>query len=818
MNIYRIIFPFVFLLFSLPLLGQLTGRVLDENGNALPYASVYIENTYKGTVTNNLGNFTLPLEDGTYTIKFQFVGYETVSKTVNYPAQKSLIVQMALQKIGISEVVIAADAEDPAYPIIRKAIAKRKYYKELIPAYNADVYIKGLIKMEDAPEKILGEEVGNLDGLLDSTKQGILYLTESQSKVYWERPNKMKEILYASKTSGENDMIELNNLSQSFFDFYKERIPFERDIICPIADDAFTFYKYKLEGTFYDNDGQEINKIQVIPKDPFRPIVSGYIYIVEDFWNIHSLDFNVSGKSMKSMFYDTVNIKQVFVPIVDERYKGRHIFSQSIGFFSNFWGFKVRGAFNYIFKDYEIQEKQPDGFIDNEVFKVEQDAEKDNAYWEKQRPIPLTKEEIKGYIKRDSLMKLWESKPYLDSIDRAENRFKWNDILGGYTLRNSYTNTAFSINGLTSMSSFNAVEGYRITPRVEFRYFNDKNYRFLRFRLNHSYGFSDKRHKLEGEVFYRMHNKSNTYLQLSGGRRLAQIDQKKPIPRFFNTMYTLIEKKHLFHVFQKDFLKLNFNREWTNGLFIRNSIEYASRELVNISTDFSLYNDGRDYVENAFFANDPMYNLLLFRTRITWYPGLTYLNYPAYKIRQSSRWPAFRFELGTTLLDGDVSQAKYTQLEIGLFDRRAKMNIFGFGQYNLKYGGFVRNDRMDIMDQYIPLTNNVSINLDKRYFDGYKLMPYYTYNTDQNYFSGIYEHHFDGFIFDKIPGIRSIGGKSILGVGVFKSGDLDYKEVSFGIENLQLFIPAFFRLDYIWNWDKNRFSDHGFVFSISVPN
>ena len=174
MNNTRIQFLFVLLLFALPTFGQLTGKVVDENGLALPYASVYIENTTKGTVTNNLGDFSLPLERGTYTIKFQFVGYETVSKTIKYPDQSSINIQLSLQEVGIAEVVIAADAEDPAYPIIRKAIAKRKYYKELIPAYNADVYIKGLIKMEDAPDKILGEEVGNLDGLLDSTKQGIV--------------------------------------------------------------------------------------------------------------------------------------------------------------------------------------------------------------------------------------------------------------------------------------------------------------------------------------------------------------------------------------------------------------------------------------------------------------------------------------------------------------------------------------------------------------------------------------------------------------------------------------------------------------------
>ena len=78
-------------------------------------------------------------------------------------------------KVQLDEFVFKA-GEDPAIPIIRKAIEKRSSYKNKNVNYEAELYIKGLIKLTDAPEKLFGRELGNLDGILDSSRQGILYL------------------------------------------------------------------------------------------------------------------------------------------------------------------------------------------------------------------------------------------------------------------------------------------------------------------------------------------------------------------------------------------------------------------------------------------------------------------------------------------------------------------------------------------------------------------------------------------------------------------------------------------------------------------
>ena len=50
------------------------------------------------------------------------------------------------------------------------------------------------------------------------------------------------------------------------FNLYNNTVNINNDIISPIADYAFNYYRYKLQGEFYDDDGHLINKINIIPK------------------------------------------------------------------------------------------------------------------------------------------------------------------------------------------------------------------------------------------------------------------------------------------------------------------------------------------------------------------------------------------------------------------------------------------------------------------------------------------------------------------------------------------------------------------------
>ncbi len=194
----HIVFGVVLTLLLLPLLlipesvrGQsgerfkIAGKVVDEEGNGLPFATIYLENTTIGATSNVDGFFSIEAETGKQRVVFQFVGYrKKVIEIDNTKDNDELIIEMDVETFSLKELVVSSDQEDPAYKVIREAIKKRKYYQDEINAFQCDAYLKGLQAITQKPEKILGFKI-----TIDS---GIVYLSESVSKLFFQRPEKIK--------------------------------------------------------------------------------------------------------------------------------------------------------------------------------------------------------------------------------------------------------------------------------------------------------------------------------------------------------------------------------------------------------------------------------------------------------------------------------------------------------------------------------------------------------------------------------------------------------------------------------------------------
>ena len=64
---------------------KVKGKITDIEGNPLPFASVFIKNTGKGTNANSEGVYSLKLAPGKYKLACQYVGYkkEEISISIN---------------------------------------------------------------------------------------------------------------------------------------------------------------------------------------------------------------------------------------------------------------------------------------------------------------------------------------------------------------------------------------------------------------------------------------------------------------------------------------------------------------------------------------------------------------------------------------------------------------------------------------------------------------------------------------------------------------------------------------------------------------
>jgi hypothetical protein len=300
---------------------RVTGTVTDDRGSPLSYASILVKGTTRGVTAGNDGKYTLDLAPGTYTLVCQYVGYTRKERRITVGETAVAVdFQLSLQQLSLKEVVVRPGGEDPAYAIIRHAIKKRKDYETPLDSFTCEAYVKTLIRTRKIPNRIFGQQLQEKDKKdlgVDSVGRGIIYLSESLSKIAFKRPDKIKLEVLSGREAGSNGF---GFSFPVFINFYNNNVNAlggqlnPRGFISPIADAALNYYRYHFLGSYFE-DGREINRIQVIPRRKYEPLFSGTIEIVDGDWRIHSLDLMLL-KTAQLEILDTVEIKQIHAPVV----------------------------------------------------------------------------------------------------------------------------------------------------------------------------------------------------------------------------------------------------------------------------------------------------------------------------------------------------------------------------------------------------------------------------------------------------------------------------------------------------------------------
>ncbi|MBC7747149.1 MAG: carboxypeptidase-like regulatory domain-containing protein, partial [Methylotenera sp.] len=135
---------------------KIYGTVFNSNGDLLPYASISVKGTTKGTSANDKAKYALNLAPGTYTFICQNLGYTSAEKKLTVTIDTELSFVLTEQKLSMEAVVIKNGGEDPAYEIIRNAIKKRNFFANQVKEFTCNIYGKDLIKLKTLPKKIFG--------------------------------------------------------------------------------------------------------------------------------------------------------------------------------------------------------------------------------------------------------------------------------------------------------------------------------------------------------------------------------------------------------------------------------------------------------------------------------------------------------------------------------------------------------------------------------------------------------------------------------------------------------------------------------------
>jgi len=816
-------FTLFILIFSFSASSQIKGKVVDTQNNALSFVSIYLDGTITGTTSNDDGDYELPLKKiGNYTVVFQFLGFKTFKKSIkitSFPFQ--LNVKLVEEQITLNEVQVNSK-ENPANKIIRNVIANKKKNENKIQKFTADFYSRGLYKIKNAPKKILGQELGDLGGGLDSTRSGIIYLSETVSKISHQKPNSFKEHIIASKVSGSDNGVSFNRAEDVNFNLYNNTVELGNQIISPIANYAFGYYNYKLVGTFYDKNGQLINKIAILPKRKNDRVFDGFLYIAEDDWALYGTEVSVNGAQVNLPMVDVLRLKQSYNK--SQKNNAWIVISQTIDFKIGLFGININGRFSSAYNNYNFNPAFTKNTFGKEILSFEENAsKKDSVYWKKLRPVPLTTEEVSDYVVKDSIKTIRKSKKYLDSVDTKNNKLSWTFPLSGYSYRDSYKKRSLNVDSPITDLNFNTVQGWNST--IEIRYFKTLNEtgKWINFGTNFNYGFSDKKVRPTSFFEFKWNNISRPILRFSGGVITQQFNAKIPVSTLYNTISSTFFERNYMKIYEKTFANISFSRELTNGFRFNSSLEFADRKPLVNTTNYSSRNvknveyssnDPRDASNfSPSFSQHKMWTLILgttinFRTK--------YLSYPDRKFTvYNDKYPSLYISYNKTFGSGNSknhSDVFYAQLH-----QSFSLGNLGNSKYKIKGGVFLEQKDIPFIDYVHFNGNKLAVSPSGETTNHFNLLDYYAYSTNDKFAEFHGEHNFKGFILGKIPLINLLNFHVVAGAkGLFTADRKPYTEASIGIDNIGVGKWRFLRVDYVISKGGINQKQKGFVFSLSL--
>ncbi|HPQ07898.1 MAG TPA: DUF5686 and carboxypeptidase regulatory-like domain-containing protein [Bacteroidia bacterium] len=775
----------------------LSGVVLDEKKQALPFASISIANTNKGTSANEKGEFEIKLVQGKYKVVVYYLGYKKKEIEVHLASNQKLEVILIPEEITLAQVDIKAN-EDPAYAVIRNAIKTRKKHNEEINSmsFQCDVYIKGTQKLLDIPEKIMGMEVK-----VGNNEKGIFYLSETKSTYYFSPPNNQKEIIKASRVSGQSKGFSFNRYIPMQKNIYDNNLDFyfisNRPFISPISDNALLFYKYRMQGTFFE-DGKLINKIEVIPKSSTEPCFRGFIYIEENSWRVHSYDFYIT-KEAKLNFIDTLWIKQVNTRINDSLF---YPVSYQYVFNFNVFGIKGNGYFIASISDYKFitEDSLPKKFFKNEIVKFEKDAViNDSTFWNEVRPVPLSNDEKIDYIKKDSIEKVETSPAYLDSMDRKRNKFRLNNLLFGYNYHRSKNHFNFKVDGLTTAGiNYNTIEGVNITLKTLMSKANQDNTKNWNWENTFRYGIANQlfgfktNYTINDNPFnFRKYGISAQYL-------VEPFNHQYSISELINTAYTLLDYRNYLKLYLKKSIDAFYHQEILNGLYITANGSFEERTALTNTYSLKTFKH-----KNYFTSNNPLYPLSdsinfpnhyasILNIKINYRIKQRYTTYPDQKYVWKNKYPTFTLQYRKAI---PINNQFVNFDEISfLIKSNIELNYFGDVKFEAGGGKFLNASKMFFMD-YQHFAGNQTIILND--WNTFRLLNYYNYSTNDYYIQGHFQYNLRGVLLGRIPLIKKYKVEEIVTAHYLYNPNINnYYEFSFGLDNLFYVIRLEYALAY----------------------
>jgi len=746
----------LFLLLSTAILKaqtKVSGVVQDEYGDPVAFANVVFKDSNEGTITDENGRYYMESSTNYSALWVSFVGYTLqevpLEKKVNY----NMVIVLKEEAESLQEVVLfsgkTSKKDNPAIDILRKIWENRR--ENGVKKFNQYAYDKyeklefdlNTIDSAFTKKKIFKGMEFIFDQVDTSKVTGNTYLpvfiNEAYSQVYGDNLlNEEKEILEGNRNSGfENNQSLIAFVKDLYSDYnvYDNYLKFfDKAFTSPLSRTGIDVYNYVLLDSAY-RDNKWCYNIVYYPRRKNELTFKGDFWVNDSTWAIKEINLQAS-KSANLNWVRDVYIEQEFEVLNDSVFLiTRDYFLSDFSLRKKEGAKGVYGKRTTLYDNYKFDEPKHKDFYKEPIDPYREEVyNRPDNFWDDRRMEPLSKDEKGIYKMLDTLKQVPRFKAFYD--------------IGATLASGYYEFPNFDFGPIFSTFGYNEAEGLRVRAGGRTYFGQNDPWRLEGFM---AYGFGDNKFKygISGKVLL----DRKTRLVLFGGNRRDVEQTGASLTQSTDVLGRNLASSSLITVGANDKLT-NLNLS-TIGMEIEPAKNFilrltgAYRTMRSATDTFSLsYLDEDGTIQKE--ISQPEINISAYYT-----PGRKTIGYGVEQKIVNDTYPIFFLGYShgmKDILGGDFDynkvQALYTQ----------PWNIGGFGRaYTTFEVGKIYGDvPLGLMS---PIPGNQTL---FSIYNTFNQLDFYEFVSD-TYASFHLQHDFGGRIFSRIPGVRKLNLREVIG-------------------------------------------------------
>jgi len=766
---------------------KVSGTVKDAQNNTIPFANILFVGSNTGTVSDENGNFYLESKNNYSKIEVSFLGFDT--KIIPVKSRDfNLIITLKEAASQLEEVFIyrgkVKKKGNPAIAILEKVWEKKRQNGiHLFDQYQFEKYEKIEFDINNVDSTLIDSKLFNnvefiFEGIDTSRVTGKTFLpvfiNESVYKTYGDNiKNKEREDIEANKNSGfesnQNIIAFIKDLYIEY-DIYSNYIKiFDKSFVSPVSKAGVSSYNYLLiDSAFVEN--KWCYNIVYYPRRKSELTFKGDFWVNDTTFAVKEINMQAT-KSANINWIKDIYIEQEFDVLNDSVFLLKKDYLMSD--FSLRKKDKSRGIYGKrttMYKDYVFNEPKEDKFYKEQVNAYNEEIYNKGAdFWNTNRQEKLSENEIGIYKMIDTLK----------TIPKFKRIYNLMSILGsGYIELNN-----FDFGPIFSTIGTNDVEGIRVRAGGR-TYFspNDK----WRLQSYIAYGFKDDQVKYGAQGKWMLNPKSRFTIGGGNRRDVEQIGVSLTTTNdilgrsfassaFFasgdNSKLTSINLSNLFLSIEP---RKNIN--FKIGASYR-TLKSASPETFNL--------DWWVDKENGIKSSETIQSELDFSFKYT--PNRKTVGWGVERNEVSDTYTTLFLRYSQGIKGVINSDFDYQKIQIYY---RQPILIGGFGRMftTLELGKTFGE---------IPLGLLSVVPGNQSYFtieNTFSLLNYYEFVTD-TYASIHFDHNFNGRIFSRIPLLRKLNWRELVGIkGVW--GKISDENIELNASSIDYLAPTKMYYEY----------------------